>query len=301
MRVEYLPFVNTPISYTWKTTDAQNIITLVDNNLDVVKSKFPSVGDEVVSNGFLTELRATASIISIPEAPLPDIDEAVDTESTRLAKALETKWNNARIHLEVLTSGVASPSISDWDSHGFVSMQNSAGYPYEWHDLKRVLTPNIAYEIGSPGKIGVRVKSVMFNNQTLMLTGDDSLTFRGSFRQEIHSVQPDILPQPTIIQGTINQISQAFDRLRWTILVNSRSTIMDLRDTRFSGLIRNIGNNTVYVREGNLVTVNNFTYTITPGGERNTTVGYNGIITAISSSSGSTNIETEEKYNVPLT
>lgn len=300
MRVEYLPFINPPISRTWGVADGQSIITLVDNDLDAVKTLFPSVGDEVTSNGFLTELRATASIISIPEAPLPDIDEAIDTESTRLAKALETKWNSSRIHLEVLTSNKATiASNADWDSHGYVSMQNSAGYPYEFHDLKRILTPNIAYEIGTPGKIGVRVLSVVFNGATLMLTEDDKLTFRGSFRQEIHSIQPDILPQPTIIQGTINQISQAFDRLRWTVLVNTRSTIMDLRDTRISGLIKNVGNNTVYVREGNLVTTNNYTYTVTPGSERSTTIGYNGIVTAISNIA-STNIETEEKYNIPL-
>ena len=301
-RVEYLPVIAPPISYTWKPQDGETIVPVVKNVKADIIAAFPSLGAELAVNGYLTELRATATLNSIDLARPLTTSPGVNTNAEILADTLETQWESARVHLGVWTSNKENPVIpTDWDLHGFLSMQNSAYYPYEFHDAKRILTQNLAYEIGAPGWIGLSVMSVQFGGKLLMLDDTDRLTFRGSFRQEVHAVQPDILPQPTIIQGQISQISQRYEERRFNVLAASRTTLMEARTARINGVIANqTTSSLLYVREGGFVTSSDFTYSIAGGNSRPITPGYNGIITAISAS-GQILVATQETYNVPIT
>jgi hypothetical protein len=301
-RVEYLPVIAPPISYTWKPSDGENIITVARNVKSDVISLYPSLGSEIAVNGYLTELRATATLNSIDLARPLTTSPDTNTDAEIQADVLETTWNSARVHLAIWTSNKENPtSNSDWDNHGFVSMQNSQYYPYEFHDMKRILSQNLAYEIGAPGRIGLSVVSVMFNNEILMLNADDRLTFRGSFRQEVHSVQPDAVPVYVLNQGTVQSIQQRFEQKRLTVGASNRQTIMDSRTSRINGLITNLAASSgLYVKEGGLVSATDYTYIVTAGASRSITAGYSGVVTALSVS-GTVQIETQETYNVPVT
>lgn len=281
--------------------DGETIFPVVDNRLSILRSRLPSLPDETIVNGHLTDLRGIIDINSLDEVPAPSFDVAVDTESTRLAKVMQAKWESARIHLALWITDKEFPTVADWIWIGDVSCQNAAGNPFNYTDPKRNITSNLTFGVGENAKLGMSVRYIMFNNELLALAPGDTLNIFGNWRQDFFAVQPDILPQPTIIQGTIQQVTERFDRLRWNVGATARTTLMELRDNRTSGLIKNIGaTNTLYVKEGSPVSTTDFSYTIAAGGQRGTTVGYHGIVTAITQS-GSTAVETEEKYLVPAT
>ncbi len=302
MRIEKASYVSPIISYTWQPSDGENIITVVNNDIAPLLQQFPSLGGECWCNGYLTELRATGTLTSIPEAAPLTTSPDKNTDAEILADSLNSQWNSARVHLGLWTTNKQNPANqSDWDLVGFTSMQNSAFYPFEFYEPKRLLTPNLAYELGGYSKIGLSVMSVMFDNQELMLTAADSLTFRGSFRQELFSLQPDTVPVYVLNQGTTQAIQQRFEDLRKTVLQASRLTVFDARTNRINGLITNTSaSGSIFVKEGNLVTSTDFTYAITAGASRAVNAGYNGIVTAISQS-GQVPIQTQETYNVPVT
>lgn len=144
------------------------------------------------------------------------------------------------------------------------------------------------------------------------LTADDVVTVDCSWTKEIISLQPDFVPQPVIVTGTVQEVTRAKDTRTYNA-TTTRSNALDARTTRTLAKITNNGaTNQVYYKLGSDVTVAGG---LIPTGTNPASVsggysgilatnggyadsifnGYTGIISVITSS-GISSITVEETY-----
>lgn len=165
--------------------ESDNILVVYQNSEVLVGTEF-SPGYKIVSfNTFIKNLKAFASIKSLPEISLPNF-ELEDTETDKLYKVLDVQWKNARKQLDLyIQSG-----NSDWLPIGSVSILNPSGYPFKIYNLMDLFTDNLALELGDNSKIGIAVKNVGYG----FLTNGDSVVIHGSYVEEIYleSKEPPI-------------------------------------------------------------------------------------------------------------
>lgn len=169
------------ISVVYSPASGQNIIELVCNNPNQIKSKFGLDGVFGVSNGLLDELRCYASISSLPDIGFPDIT-AEDSESAKITKAQSYEWGTARFELVVFKK--AKNSV-DWSECGVSALKNAGGFRYRLHRILDLVTDNIGARVGEWGRIGVSVRSVGYG----LPAAFDRITFTGSWQQEFTWVQ----------------------------------------------------------------------------------------------------------------
>lgn len=181
-------------------THSNQIQTIFSNDSSLIRNTYPSIQGEGWINGFVEELGCYAEIISIPEAPLPDIEDT-DNDLNRLAKTLHREYglDTPKFVMCLWTTAKANPAQSDWKLRGKISLLNGAGYPYRLYNPYNLLTinDNIARKFGEGGKIGVSIQQAGWGYP---VTGRDVINIDGVFTQELITVQPD--QQPLILYIT---------------------------------------------------------------------------------------------------
>lgn len=176
-----------------------NIIELINNSLPTT---FNPTNNIISRNKFIKNLKAYASIKSLPEAQLPDF-LLEDSETEKLNKVLDVEWGAQRKQLSLL---IRKDSNSDWMSIGETSLLNPSGYPYRIYNLLDIVTDNLAFELSDTASLGVQVEDVGYG----LLTTDDKLNIYGSYIEEF------------VIDDSVQPITSIFEK---TVLLNQESVI----------------------------------------------------------------------------
>lgn len=169
------------ISYLYRPTTQDRIITIVDNNPVALKAKYGLSAIKGWVNGFLEELYCYARITSLPDIRPPNYKQE-DTDSDRLAKTLEYQWETARFELLVYSR---PNSASEWVEFGTTALKHAGGHRYRRHRLIDLITDNIGAGIGEYGQIGVQIQPVGWGYPQTQ----DRITITGHWVQEFVAVQ----------------------------------------------------------------------------------------------------------------
>ncbi|MGB3761270.1 MAG: hypothetical protein WBA07_33665 [Rivularia sp. (in: cyanobacteria)] len=203
------------------------LIQLTDNNNLFNLSPHQRV---ISRNKFIKNLKAYASINSLPEAVLPDL-LLEDSEFEKLNKVLNVEWGANRKQLNLF---IGSGTEDDWMPIGETSLLNPAGYPYRIYNLLDILTDNLAFEMGNDVALAVRVEDVGFG----LLADNDKVNIYGSYVEEI------------VIDDSIQSITSIFEK---TVLVNEESVIAVLpNEQRKYVIIQNNNPHEIYFSLSNL-------------------------------------------------
>lgn len=172
----------TPISQVktiaYKLDSTSDIKTIYSTNLIVGSNYLPDY--KIISfNAFIKNLKAFASVPSLPVAPLPSF-LPTDTSTDKTMKVLDVEWKSARKQLNLYIA-TNTGSVTDWYQVGSLSMLNPYGYPFRIYNLMDLFTDNLAIELGENSKIGVQVQDVGYG----LLTPQDAVTIHGSYIEEI--------------------------------------------------------------------------------------------------------------------
>lgn len=169
-------------------------LSLLSENSEIVpiyENPGLAVGDELLPshtivsfNCFIKNLKAFASVRSLPEAPLPNFN-LEDSETDKLYKTLDIEWKSPRKQLNLYVS-----SGEDWHQVGSVSLLNPYGYPFRVYNLMDLFTDNLALELGDNSKIGIQVENVGYG----LLKTADKVTIHGSYVEEIFVNFPSDAP-----------------------------------------------------------------------------------------------------------
>lgn len=190
---------------------SNNVIELTDN---ILPTNLNPRHDIISKNKFIKNLKAYASIKSVPEAELPDF-LLEDSETEKLAKVLDVEWGAQRKQLNLL---IKNSNDNEWMSIGEISLLNPAGYPYRIYNLLDIVTDNLAFELSSDAKLAVQIENVGYG----LLTTDDKVNIYGSYIEEI------------VIDDSIKPITSIFEK---TVLVNQESVIAVLPNSQRKYLI----------------------------------------------------------------
>lgn len=150
-------------------------------------------------------------------------------------------------------------------------------------------------------------------NSIQKLDSRDLITLRCTWRQEIHSIQPDFQPTPVIVQGTVNNVTRNRDTRTYNA-TTTRSNALGNQPTRTIGRITNNGGtNQVYYKLGSDVSVaggpipSGTNPSSVAGGYSgiigvnnafmDVPVGYTGVISVVTNA-GVSSITTDETYTV---
>lgn len=161
-------------------TQMGRVITLCENSAHKIRGKFGLWNVPGWTNALIHELYLTAHITSLPEVPLPVIEEFA-TPTDQLNKTLQYEWSTARIELEVLLGD----SHGNWASLGETALKNSSGYRYRKHRLLDLITDNPGFQLEENFKLGVMLKNMGFGD----IKDSDRLSITGSWTQEFIAVQ----------------------------------------------------------------------------------------------------------------
>jgi hypothetical protein len=137
-------------------------------------------GYKIISfNAFIKNLRAFASVESLPESSLPSF-LPTDTSTDKTVKVLDIEWGSARKQLNLYIA-TNTGITTDWHQVGSLSMLNPYGYPFRVYNLMDMFTDNLAIELGENSKIGVQVQDVGYG----LLVEQDNVTIHGSYTEEL--------------------------------------------------------------------------------------------------------------------
>lgn len=172
----------TPISQVktiaYKLDLTEDIKEIYSTSL-VVGSEYQP-GYKIVSfNAFIKNLRAYASVESLPESPLPSF-LPTDTSTDKTIKVLDIEWGSARKQLNLFIA-TNTGSITDWHQVGSLSMLNPYAYPFRVYNLMDMFTDNLAIELGENSKLGVQVQDVGWG----LLSVNDNVIIHGSYTEEM--------------------------------------------------------------------------------------------------------------------
>lgn len=177
--------INQSIVYNFGVGEEGNIITLIDSSQN---NNFPNF-DIVSVNSFIKNFRAKSAIISLDETPLPDIG-LTDSPTQKLYKALDTEWGSPRMQLDLLLG-----DGMDWANIASLSLLNPNGYPYRSFNLLDLLTDDLALELGTNGKLGVRLINAGFG---VFSPGDELSIFVTYVKEVVYQYQGVV----TVSSGT---------------------------------------------------------------------------------------------------
>lgn len=151
------------------------VVTIFECNGVSNKSKYNTASD-VITNGYIKNLRAKATIKSLAEVQMP-VFNIEDTQSIRAQKSLNLEWGSARKQMDCYISW----NNSSWFCVGSVSLLNPSGYPYRSYNLQDVYTDNLALELGDNGRIGIGISDAGYG----LLSGADEVIIYGSYLEEV--------------------------------------------------------------------------------------------------------------------
>jgi hypothetical protein len=214
--------------------------------------------------GFVTSLRCTVDIKSIPEAPIPDV-EPTATRAEKLTAVRDMEWLSARKELEILMK----VSGSGWLPIAAISLLNRV--PHYMINLLPYFTDNVSFDMANDAVLGARIVDAGYG----LLSGNDHVTIFGSVREEIVSLPTD---------STEIALSQSHN---WTIDGTS-VVILPTNPNRLQAtFVNNDANDTVYLSYGAIAETGKGIALMPNGGsyEINSTNLYRGAISAISSGS----------------
>lgn len=166
-------------------SDRDSIIPIYQNT-DVTIGSDLMEGYKIISlNTFIKNLKVFASIKSLAEASLPDI-QLEDSSAVKLQKVLDIEWKSARKQLNLF---IATDN-QNWQQVGSVSLLNPSGYAFRIYNLMDLFTDNLALELGDNSKIGIQIQNVGYG----LLTNEDKVTVHGSYVEEffLQSNEPPI-------------------------------------------------------------------------------------------------------------
>jgi hypothetical protein len=269
-------------------SDGENILTIVNNDIDLFRSRYPSLPGDAWVNGFVSELYCYAEINSLPDTVMPEYDLG-DSQSTKLAKTLQLEWGSQRFHLCLWTTDKKNPSATDWNLVGMLSLMNPMGFPYRRYRPLDLLTDELARGLGEDSKIGVSIKNVNFG----LPNSSDTIVIDGTWRQEVVLLQPDFMP--LIVQGSVQAV-QVFDVTNTGTIGLTKRAILTTRAGRVSGSIKNThASQFLYIKRDSAVTNSSYDTSIAPNGTAYLEQGYQGEIWAVGSAGGTT-FTTNEVY-----
>jgi len=147
--------------------------------------------------GLLNNLRAIATITSLPEIALPNF-ENLDSDTERMIKVLDVQWKSPRKQLAIMQSADGGTT---WIKTAALSLLNSGGYPYTNHNLLNFLTDDVAREFPDGHRIGLRLEDV----GTGLLGAGDSVIIDGSYVEEFSFMEPTS-SIGTVITPDLNEI-----------------------------------------------------------------------------------------------
>ncbi len=155
--------------------DSNEMVTIYQNsNITLGSDLIP--GYKIVSlNAFIKNLKVFASVRSLPEADLPDI-QLEDSSAQKIQKVLDIEWKSPRKQLNLFIA----TNNSQWRQVGSVSLLNPAGYPFRIYNIMDFFTDNLALELGDNSKIGIQFQDVGYG----VLTPEDKVTVHGSYIEE---------------------------------------------------------------------------------------------------------------------
>jgi hypothetical protein len=193
----------------------------------------------VSRNIFIKNLKAYASIKSLPEAELPDF-LLEDSETEKLNKVLDVEWGANRKQLNLLL-GVEN----DWMSIGETSLLNPAGYPYRIYNLLDIVTDNLAFELGDNASLAVKIEDVGFG----LLDENDVVNIYGSYIEEL-------LIQDSYVVNSVAEFSYLID--------NESIIVSAANQNRNYFLLQNNSEHLIFLSFSNLSGANGIN--IKPGG-----------------------------------
>ena len=269
-------------------TDGENILTIVDNDINLFRNRYPSLPGDSWVNAFLSELYCYTQINSLAEVPLPNYDLG-DSQSQKLSKTLQLEWGSPRYHLCLWTTSVTSPAVSDWQLVGMLSLLHPSGYPYRRYRPLDLLTDNLARELGENAKVGASIKNVGYG----LPNNTDTIVIDGSWKQEVVMLQPDFMP--LIVQGSVQAV-QIYDVTTVTTVGVTKKALLSTRSGRVSGYVKNTATSgTIYLKKDNTVTTTSYDVALAVNGTYYLDQGYQGEIWGIASAGG-TNVTVDEVY-----
>lgn len=196
------------------TFNAQ-IQTIYSNESIVVGSDLLPTYKVIGFSTFIKNLRVFASVVSLPEAALPDF-ALEDSQTVKRTKVLDVEWKSPRKQLNLFIS-TATNTDNDWLQVGSVSLLNPYGYPFRVYNVMDLFTDNLALELGENGKIGIQVQDVGYG----LLVTEDKVVVHGSYTEEIFVQLPD---PPNIFNINIAGIT-ALPSTPQTYLLSNESSI----------------------------------------------------------------------------
>lgn len=181
----------------YKLDLTSDIKTIYSTSLVVGSDYIP--GYKIISfNAFIKNLKAFASVASLPESMLPSF-LPTDTSTDKTIKVLDIEWGSPRKQLNLYIASNTEPSVTQWYQVGSVSLLNPYGYPFRIYNLMDLFTDNLALELGENSKIGIQVQDVGFG----LLTYQDAVTIHGSYTEEMFIQTED---KPNIFNIEIKNI-----------------------------------------------------------------------------------------------
>lgn len=199
-----------------------DIIPIYQNDGGLTLGKDFLAGYTIISfNCFVKNLKAFASVQSLPEVKLPDF-KLEDSETDKLYKTIDVEWKSARKQLNLYISNTQitnNQTKEGWSQVGSLSILNPSGYPFRVYNLMDLYTDNLAFELGDNSKIGIGVENVGFG----LLDTTDKITIHGSYVEEIflhsqdtvYSIAPAPLPS-TSTSSPSSSSTQTQGSLSWS-------------------------------------------------------------------------------------
>lgn len=143
------------ISLVYSNQAGDKVIEVLQNNPNTIRQTYGLEGVRGCANALLRELRCYASINSLAEVPLPNIERETP-ESDKIVAVNAFEWRTARFELVVFKRAKNS---GEWVECGVTALKNSAGHRYRLHRILDLVTDDVGATIGEWGRIGIAVRA----------------------------------------------------------------------------------------------------------------------------------------------
>lgn len=134
--------------------------------------------------GFITSLRMSVNIKSIPESRIPNI-QLTDDQTARITAVRNMEWKEPRKQIDFFLKN----SQISWQKIASLSLLNRL--PYYHVNLLQYLTDSSSFEVGNDTRLAARIFDAGYG----LLSNTDSVTIFGSCQEEATALPTD---EPTI-------------------------------------------------------------------------------------------------------
>ncbi|MEP0868875.1 hypothetical protein NDA01_03565 [Trichocoleus desertorum AS-A10] len=130
--------------------------------------------------GFITSLRMSVNIKSIPESQIPNI-QLTDDQTARMLAVRDMEWKEPRKQIDLF---IKNSQIS-WQRIASLSLLNRL--PYYHVNLLQYLTDSSSLEVGNDTRLAARISDAGYG----LLNNTDSVTIFGSVQEEATALPTD--------------------------------------------------------------------------------------------------------------